>query len=168
MRTYRRITYEDRCQIHALRKVGITQAEIGKALGVSQGTVSRELARKTGQRGYRFQQTQRTAQARHAQARHKPRKLTLRVRRAIARKLRAERWSPEQISFWLRDADGVSLSHEWIYRMIWDDKRAGGDLWRFLRCRGKKYNRRGAQRAGRGVIPHRVTLNQRGDALPFP
>ena len=63
MRTYRRITYEDRCQIHALRQAGITQAEIGKVLGVSQGTVSRELSRNTGQRGYRFQQAQRTAQS---------------------------------------------------------------------------------------------------------
>jgi transposase, IS30 family len=161
MRTYRRITYEDRCQIHALRKASITQAEIGKALGVSQGTVSRELSQNTGQRGYRFQQAQRTAQSRHAQGRHKPRKLTLRVRRAIARKLRAERWSPEQISFWLRDAGGVSLSHEWIDRMIWDDTRAGGDLWRFLRRRGKKYNQRGAPHAGRGVIPHRVDIAER-------
>ena len=33
MRTYRRITYEDRCQIHAWRKADITQAKIGKALG---------------------------------------------------------------------------------------------------------------------------------------
>lgn len=131
MHTYRRITYEDRCQVHALRKAGITQAEIGKALGVSQGTVSWELSRNTGQRGYRFQQAQRTAQSRQEQVRHKP------------RKLRAERWSPEQISFWLRAAYGVSLSHEWIYLMVWDDKRAGGDLWRFLRRRGKPYNRRG-------------------------
>lgn len=161
MRTYRRITYEDQCQIHALRKAGITQAEIGKVLGVSQGTVSRELSRNTGHRGYRFQQAQRTAQSRQAQVRHQPRKLTLRVRRAIARKLRAERWSPEQIRFWLWDAGVVSLSHEWIYRMIWDDKRAGGDLWRFLRRRGKKYNRRGAQHASRGVIPHRVDIAER-------
>ncbi|MEQ1845138.1 MAG: helix-turn-helix domain-containing protein [Nitrospira sp.] len=60
MRTYRRITYEDRCQIYALRTAGITQAEIGKTLGFSQGTVSRELARNTGQRSYRFQQAHRT------------------------------------------------------------------------------------------------------------
>lgn len=161
MHTYRRITYEDRCQIHALRKAGITQAEIGKALGLSQGTVSRELSRNTGQRGYRFQQAHRTAQSRQAQVRHKPRKLTHRVRRAIIRKLRAERWSPEQLSFWLRTTYGVSISHEWIYRMVWDDKRAGGDLWRFLRRRGKTYNRRGASHAGRGVIPHRVDIAER-------
>lgn len=161
MRTYRRIEYEDRCQIHALRKAGTTQAAIGQALGLSQGTVSRELSRNTGRRGYRFQQAQRKAQARQDQVRHKPRKLTLRVRRAIARKLRAERWSPEQISFWLRNARGVFLSYEWIYRMVWDDKRTGGDLWRFLRRRGKKYNRRGAKHAGRGVIPHRIDIAER-------
>jgi IS30 family transposase len=114
-----------------------------------------------GQRGYRFQQVQRTAQARPQQVRHQPRKLTLRVRRAIARKLRKERWSPEQMSFWLRAERGVAFSHEWIYRMIWDNKRAGGDLWRFLRRRGKHYTRRGAQHAGRGVIPHRIDIAER-------
>ena len=138
MRTYRRITYEDRCQLYALRKAGKTQAEIGQALGFSQGTVSRELARNAGRRGYRFQQAQHTAQARQQQIRHQPRKLTRRVRRAIARKMRAERWSPEQIRFWLHATRGISLSHEWIYQMIWANKRAGGDLWRFLRRRGKR------------------------------
>ncbi|MBU6479824.1 MAG: helix-turn-helix domain-containing protein [Nitrospirae bacterium] len=52
MRTYRRIAYEDRCQMYALQKAGKTQAEIGQALGFSQGTVSRELARNAGRRGY--------------------------------------------------------------------------------------------------------------------
>jgi len=62
--------------------------------------VSREFSRNTGQRGYHFQQAQRTAQSRQAQVRHKP------------RKLRAERWSPEQFSFWLWAAYGVFLSYE--------------------------------------------------------
>lgn len=161
MRTYRRIAYEDRCQMYALQKAGKTQAEIGQALGFSQGTVSRELSRNTGQRGYRFEQAQRKAQARQVEGRHQPRKLTGRVRRTIARKLRAERWSPEQISFWLQATRGVALSHEWIYQMIWDNKRTGGDLWRCLRRRGKQYHRRGAQHAGRGVIPHRIDIAER-------
>ena len=161
MRTYRRIAYEDRCQMYALRKAGKTQAEIGQALGFSQGTVSRELARNAGRRGYRFQQAQRQAPARQEQVRQMPRKLTGRVRRALVRKLRTERWSPEQLSFWLRHERGVALSHEWIYQMIWADKRAGGDLWRFLRRRGKQYTRRGAQHAGRGVIPYRIDIAER-------
>ncbi|MDH5338110.1 MAG: helix-turn-helix domain-containing protein, partial [Nitrospira sp.] len=112
MRTYRRITYEDRCQLYALRKAGKTPAEISQALG---WTVSRELARNAGRRGYRFQQAPRSAQARQQQVRHQPRKLTSRVRRALTRKLRAERWSPEQLRFWLRNERGRSLSPEWIY-----------------------------------------------------
>jgi IS30 family transposase len=45
--------------------------------------------------------------------------------------------------------------------MIWDNKRTGGDLWQYLRRRGKRYNRRGAQTAGRGVIPHRTDIAER-------
>ena len=104
MRTYRRLTYEDRCQMYALRKAGKTQAEIGQALGLSQGTVCRELARNTGRRGYRFQQAQRLAQARQQAVRHRPRKLTRRVRLAIARKLRTERWSPPSAATWRTSA----------------------------------------------------------------
>jgi IS30 family transposase len=112
--------------MYALRKAGKTQAEIGQALRFSQGTISRELARNAGRRGYRFQQAQRSAQARQQQIRHQPRTLTSQIRRAIARQLRAERWSPEQISFWLRAIRRVDLSHEWIYQMIWTNKRMGG------------------------------------------
>lgn len=83
------------------------------------------------------------------------------MRQAIARKLRAERWSPEQISFWVWSERGLSRSPEWIYQMIWGDKCTGGDFWRFLQRRGKRYNRRGAQHAGRGVIPHRMDIAER-------
>jgi IS30 family transposase len=41
MRTDRRLTYEDRCQLCALRKAGKAQAEIGQALRICRGTVIR-------------------------------------------------------------------------------------------------------------------------------
>ena len=53
------------------------------------------------------------------------------------------RWSPEQIGGWLSE-QGIKLSHE-RYQMIWDDKRDGGNLWRSLRRRGKRYNKRAAR-----------------------
>ena len=62
------------------------------------------------------------------------------MRRKIEAKLRQMRWSPEQVSGWLRD-QGIKLSHERIYQMIWQDKRDGGSLWRCLRRRGKLYNK---------------------------
>jgi IS30 family transposase len=159
MSTYRRVTYEDRCQIYALSKGGTGQESIASVLGVSQSTVSRELRRNRGQRGYRFKQAEAKAQARQA-IRSKPRKLTASVRRKVEAKLRQMRWSPEQISGWLRD-QGIKLSHERIYQMIWQDKRDGGNLWRSLRRRGKRYNKRAGKNAGRGLIPNRIDISDR-------
>ena len=42
---YRRLTYDDRRVIENMSKAKKTQAEIAKALGVSQSTISRELSR---------------------------------------------------------------------------------------------------------------------------
>jgi IS30 family transposase len=159
MSKYRRVTYEDRCQIYALSKGGTSQESIACVLGVSQSTVSRELRRNRGQRGYRFKQAEAKAQARQAK-RRKPRKLTASVRRKVEAKLRQMRWSPEQISGWLRD-QGIKLSHERIYQMIWQDKRDGGNLWRSLRRRGKRYNKRAGKNAGRGLIPNRIDISDR-------
>ena len=63
--------------------------------------------------------------------RSKPRKLTVPTRSKVEAKLRQMRWSPEQISGWLSE-QGIKLSHERIYQMIWYDKRDGGNLWRSL------------------------------------
>jgi omega-6 fatty acid desaturase (delta-12 desaturase) len=43
------------------------------------------------------------------------------TRSKIEAKLRQMRWSPEQISGWLSE-QGIKLSHERIYQMIWDDR----------------------------------------------
>src|ERR1019366_811816 len=86
MKNCRRVEYEDRCQLHALVKRGLTQEEIAAALGFSQGTVSRELKRNRGKRGYRFKQAQsKTAHRQHA-VRQIARKLTNVLRRRIERK----------------------------------------------------------------------------------
>ncbi len=159
MSQYRRIRYEDRCQIYALSKRGASQESIARILGVSQSAVSREMRRNRGQRGYRFKQAEATAQARQA-IRSKPRKLTAPIRREIEAKLRQMRWSPEQISGWLSE-QGIKLSHERIYQMIWDDKRDGGNLWRCLRRRGKRYNKRAGKNGGRGLIPNRIDISER-------
>ena len=156
MSKYRRIKYEDRCQIYALSKRGSSQESIAEVLGVSQSAVSREIYRNRGERGYRFKQAEAKAQARQA-IRSKPRKLTVPTRSKIEAKLRQMRWSPEQISGWLSE-QGIKLSHERIYQMIWDDKRDGGNLWRSLRRRGKRYNKRAGKNAGRGLIPEESTF----------
>ncbi|MCX6989232.1 MAG: IS30 family transposase [Chlamydiae bacterium] len=80
----------------------------------------------------------------------------------IEAKLRLQ-WSPEQISGWLKRHNGNErLSHESIYMHIWGgDKQQGGDLYGELRHHGKKYNKRGSGKAGRGCIPGRIDIAER-------
>ena len=63
-------------------------------------------------------------------------------------------------SGWLSE-QGIKLSYERIYQMIWDDKRDGGNLWRSLRRRGKRYNKRAGKNAGRGLISDQIDISER-------
>ena len=55
------------------------------------------------------------------------------------------------------------VSHETIYRWIWDDKRKKGTLYQSLRRKGKKYNKRGSTHAGRGYIPNRIDIERKNE-----
>ena len=68
MSNYKQLTYEQRCQIEVLNKSGMTQQEIADAVETSQPTVSHELKRNTGQRGYRHKQAQGKAEERRHNA----------------------------------------------------------------------------------------------------
>ncbi|MFT7461478.1 MAG: IS30 family transposase [Planctomycetota bacterium] len=75
MKTYQQLTYEQRCQISALKKSDCSQRRIAKIIGTTQSTVSRELARNTGARGYRHKQAQERTNQRRAEA-SQPTKMT--------------------------------------------------------------------------------------------
>ena len=53
------------------------------------------------------------------------------------------------------------MGKTWICRQVWKDRSNGGTLYRNLRRRGKKANRRNRCGAGRGVIPGRVDIAER-------
>jgi transposase, IS30 family len=157
---------EQRCQIYALLKSGHTQAHIARQIGVDPSTISRELARNSGASGYRFGQAHETASDRRHAASSTPRKMTPAVVAVIEEKLIQEQWSPEQISGRLAQEgvaqEGVAtISHESIYRHVWNDKKDGGNLYFHLRHSGKKYNKRKGRNSGRGLIPNRVDIDAR-------
>ena len=58
MKTNKQLTYEQRCQISVLKESGMIQQHIASIINVDQSTISRELRRNTGQRGYRHKQAQ--------------------------------------------------------------------------------------------------------------
>lgn len=156
---YQQLTYEQRCQISVLKKRNCSQREIAESVGTSQSTVSRELARNTGERGYRYKQAQEKSEKRRAEA-VKPTKMTPDMVTVIESKLRLE-WSPEQVSGWLLEEHEQLISHETIYLHIWANKRAGGDLYQHLRRQGKKYDKRRNGKSTRGQIKNRVSIDDR-------
>ena len=163
MKHYKQLTYEQRCQIYALKKTKMSQQEMADSVGVSQSAISRELKRNTGGNGYQIKQAQRKAKNRRSEA-CKATKMTSSMVTLIESKLR-EKLSPEQISGWLLDEHEELLSHETIYRHIWADKMAGGDLYTELRRRGKAYQSRSKSQAGRGHIKNRVSIDERPEIV---
>jgi transposase, IS30 family len=160
MRTYKQLTYEQRCQIEALNKSGISQEAMAALIGVSQSCVSRELSRNRGQRGYRHDQAHRKSIERRL-ATAKPHKMTAELIDEINDKLFLK-WSPEQISGWLLVEQNIVISHEIIYQHVWADKAKGGDLYKCLRRRARKYKARGSNGKTRsGQIKNRISIDER-------
>lgn len=157
---FKHLTYALRCQIAALKTTGMSQRLIGRQLGIHHSTVSRELSRNTGKRGYRYKQAQRLASERQHHVRSRVRVMTPQNVSLIERYL-SEKWSPEQIAGRLKREGVLCVSHETIYQHIYRDRHRGGRLYCHLRHRGKKYNRRSKGSAGRGCIPNRVDIKQR-------
>ena len=158
--SYHHLTQTQRSQIQALMSIGHFQADIARVVGVAPSTISRELKRNRGQRGYSHKQADRLANERRAIASQELKKMTESMTLFINKKLIEEQWSPEQISGVL-SANGYAISHTRIYQHIWDDKHSGGMLYEHLRHRGKKYNYKGGKKSGRGCIPNRVDISER-------
>lgn len=159
MGCYQQLAYEQRCQITVLKKRGYSQQEIARSVGVSQSTISRELRRNTGERGYRYKQAQKKAERRRKEA-SKATKMTLGMIAIIESKLRIK-WSPEQISGWLLNEQEELISPESVYLHVWADKQSGGDLYTHLRRQGKKYDKRRNGKSTRGQIKNRVSIDDR-------
>jgi len=156
MTIYTQLTREQRYQIKVLLDTGHDQTEIAQQLGVNKSTISREVRRNRGQRGYRPKQAHGMALGRRrekAQPRIGPEAWAL-----VEEKIGAD-WSPEQISGRLKK-EGLAISHEHIYQYIYADQRAGGTLWTHLRCQKKRRKRYGKQDR-RGKIPDRKSIEQR-------
>ena len=163
MRQYQQLTEDDRIDIYAMKQAGKTQRDIARHLGVHPSTISRELARNTGQRGYRPRQAHRRAMERRHRA-AKAIKMTPETIASIEQRLRREH-SPEQIAGRMKvdpNYHGPTVSHERIYQHIKNDKAHGGRLRRHLRIIGRKKKRKHyGQRDFRGKIPGRVGIEQR-------
>jgi IS30 family transposase len=156
---YSQLTENERYQIYALKKAGHTQKYIAGLVRRSPSTISRELKRNTGLRGYRPQQAQRQSRSRRSAA-LKFRKITSDISADIVKLIRQE-LSPQQVVNYLEKHKGLSLHHETVYQLIYADKANGGDLYVHLRIASKPYRKRYGSYDRRGKIKNRVSIDDR-------
>ena len=154
---YTQLTRAQRYQIYALMKAGHNQTQIAAVIACHKSTISRELRRNWGQKGYRPYQADELAFDRQCEAYH-PR-IAEQTWQQVEELLRQD-WSPEQIAGRLKLERQPTVSHERIYQYVYADKRCGGTLHRHLRSQ-KKQRKRYSGYIRRGQIPNRTSIEQR-------
>lgn len=151
--TYQHLSQTERHQICILMKDGKTQSQIATLMDRHKSTISREIARNTGNRGYRPRQACLLAEERSLGSRNaaqiNPKDWGKAVNCLLAQ------WSPVQI------ANQVGISHETIYRHVYVDKAAGDNLYQQLRCQNKCKKRYASVHDRRGQIVGRRPISER-------
>ena len=157
--TYQHLTQNERYQIHALRRQNISLVCIARELQRDRSTISRELKRNGGPRGYK-------PAVAHAQARSRQ------CQRRNARCFSPQQWrhvnaylrlhlSPQQASGRLKLEQAICISPESIYQHAYRDKAKGGDLVSYLRCQKVRRKRYASGQERRGVLKNRIGIEQR-------
>lgn len=157
---YNRVTSEERRLIYQWKQEGFSLRKIGLLLDRAPSSISREIKRNSGQRGYRPAQAQALAEARAK--RPGPRRFTEAVRMDAEEKLR-QGWTPEIICERARLEGRAHVCKETVYKHVYADAANGGNLWTHLPRAKRKRTRRCPRQDGRrrGVIPGRRGIETR-------
>lgn len=161
MNSYHQLSQEERYTITALLKSKRKKADIARELNRNPSTISRELKRnrKPYDDEYRAFDAQHYSTARRRRVRrgtHFGEEQMQEVNALIQMK-----WSPEQISNYMKLYGSFSISHETIYKHILRDKKNGGTLYRHLRIMPKLRRKRYNSRDSRGILPGKRHISTR-------
>jgi IS30 family transposase len=155
--SYRQLAREQRYQISILKKAGHSQTYIAAMVACHKSTISREVKRNSGEKGYYPKQADERALDRRCEAYRA--RITWETWQQVERLLRQD-WSPEQIAGRLKREKKPTVSHEYIYLYVYADKRRGGTLHQHLRSQ-KKQRKRYSGYVRRGQIPNRTSIEKR-------
>jgi len=163
---------DERYELARLNDAGLSLREIGRRMGRSASTISRELGRNRDSRAGGYQPARAHALAWQRQRRPKPSKLAQHpALHAEVQRLLTKRYSPDQIAGRLRllhpgndpENEAMRISHESIYQSLYVYPR--GELTRELKAglrRGQvTRRRRGDRPETRGKIPGAVSIHDR-------
>lgn len=159
--TYCQLTEEERYTIAALRREGLNQAQIARRLQRHRSTISREVRRNAARLdgAYRAQKAIERTNGRRSRSRRNSR-FSRGDWQRVERMLRLD-WSPEQVAGVLRERGELSISHETIYRYVWDDRARGGSLAKHLRGSTKQRRKRYGRYDSRGRLAGKRHISTR-------
>lgn len=168
MITYKHVTLEEREKFYALQQQKLSLREIGKRLGRSHTSLSRELRRniKYGIEYFGNEYIPCRAQALSDKRSRKQREEAAWKGPFVYAYIRdrlKKKWSPETIAGRLTmDHPGLSICHETIYRMIYGKKYRRERLWQKLILARKKRMKKEGRRVHRhSRIPEAVSIEKR-------
>jgi transposase, IS30 family len=165
MKQYHQLTQEERYHIAALSMQRLSLSEIARQLGRSKSTISREKRRNAtthdgfyrAEKAHSYTKTRRSHSRRNTQF--------SKENWALVESFLVRKWSPEQISGYLKKHQILSISHESIYRHILRDKRQGGTLYTYTRIMPKRRRKRYKSIDFRGVMKGKKHISTRSEVI---
>lgn len=158
---YLQLTQQERYVIARMRARWKSLQEIGRCIGRSVSTISREVKRNRCPHdgGYRHEKAHSRAMSRRSTTR-KNSQYSQQEWAEVAQQLK-RKWSPQQIQGRRRLTKQRPISHETIYRFVRRDKRSGGELWRQLRILSKFGRKKRGSPATRGRLLGKRAIGER-------
>lgn len=147
--------------LSALRKQGLSQADIARKLDRSPSTISREIRRNSCSTDGAYRPSKADSRTRNRRSRSRRNAQFSASHFKTVHRYLEQQWSPEQISGYLRQHNLLLISHETIYRHVWDDRAAGGHLHTHLRCASKKRRKRYRAYDSRGRLAGKRHISER-------
>jgi len=165
---YHHFTREERYIVSHMAVAGFSFREIGRRIGKHHASISREIKRNrttyADDAVYWYDAAEFYAKERRCKPRHHRRRHHGRLFAYVIAKIRLD-WPPEAIPARLKldftDDETMRISHETIYRWIYQDASHHGNLYRHLRRAHKRRRRQKRYGSGRRFIPGRVSIDQR-------
>ena len=164
---YNQLTSQERDLIGIWLAEGHNKADVGRRLGRSTSTISREIAR-NGPRIRKTSYLPHTAQRKSAQRRKRSyavrsKMMDERLKSYVTNRLK-KKWSPELIAGRLSlDRPDLRISHEAIYQWIYNDSK---EYISFLARKHHKRRKKGIIRKGHKFnIPSRVSIDERPEEI---
>jgi transposase, IS30 family len=168
--SYSHLSARERMGLFYMHQSGYSLREIGRRLGRSHTSLSRELNRNARPIGscYCDRYAQQRAEQRRAIPRHYARHGHEELHSYVNAKVNLG-WSPEIIANRIkRDyprKKSMRISHETVYQWLYRDAAAGGSAYQQLVRAHKKRKRRCKYGQCRGLIPNRTDISQRPEAV---